>query len=57
MPEIPLVPTHWRFPAHPASVRRARCAVAASLPDALRPRLGDDLSLLASELVTNASAP
>ncbi|MEV0274874.1 ATP-binding protein [Streptomyces sp. NPDC050610] len=54
MPEIPLVPAHWRFPAHPASVRRARCAVAESLPDVLRPRLGDDLSLLTSELVTNA---
>ncbi|MDH6627468.1 hypothetical protein M2271_005294 [Streptomyces sp. LBL] len=23
MPEIPLVPAHWRFPAHPASVRGA----------------------------------
>ncbi|MEU7043646.1 ATP-binding protein [Streptomyces varsoviensis] len=54
MPDIPLVPAHWRFPAQPASVRRARHAVAASLPDVLRPRLGDDLSLLTSELVTNA---
>ncbi|MFJ2113397.1 MULTISPECIES: ATP-binding protein [unclassified Streptomyces] len=54
MPEIPLVPAHWRFPAHPASVRRARHAVAASLPDALRPHFGDDLGLLTSELVTNA---
>ncbi|WP_369030744.1 ATP-binding protein [Streptomyces adonidis] len=54
MPEIPLVPTHWRFPAHPASVRRARHAVAESLPDVLRPQLGDDLGLLTSELLTNA---
>ncbi|WP_460064962.1 ATP-binding protein [Streptomyces sp. YKOK-I1] len=54
MPEIPLVPVHWRFPAHPASVGRARHAVAASLPDILRPHLGDDLGLLTSELVTNA---
>ncbi|WP_405629974.1 ATP-binding protein [Streptomyces sp. NBC_00016] len=54
MPEIPLVPAHWRFPAQPASVRRARHAVAEVLPDALRPHLGDDLGLLTSELVTNA---
>ncbi|MEV7287245.1 ATP-binding protein [Streptomyces sp. NPDC093252] len=54
MPEIPPVPAHWRFPAHPASVRRARRAVAEALPCALRPHLHDDLSLLTSELVTNA---
>uniref|UniRef100_A0AAU3HYH8 ATP-binding protein n=1 Tax=Streptomyces sp. NBC_01393 TaxID=2903851 RepID=A0AAU3HYH8_9ACTN len=54
MPEIPLVPVHWRFPAHPTSVRRARHAVVESLPYVLRPCLGDDLCLLASELVTNA---
>ncbi|MEU3249571.1 ATP-binding protein [Streptomyces sp. NPDC006997] len=54
MPEIPLVPAHWHFPAHPASVRRARHAVAESLPDVLRPHLADDLKLLTSELVTNA---
>ncbi|WP_308403626.1 ATP-binding protein [Streptomyces niphimycinicus] len=54
MPEIPLVPAHWRFPARPTSVRRARHAVAESLPQVLRPHLGDDLGLLASELVTNA---
>ncbi|MFF6810442.1 ATP-binding protein [Streptomyces sp. NPDC012403] len=54
MPEIPLVPVHWHFPAHPASVRRARHAVAESLPHVLRPHLGDDLGLLTSELVTNA---
>lgn len=54
MPEIPLVPAHWRFPAHPTSVRRARYAVAESLPQVLRPHLGDDLGLLTSELVTNA---
>ena len=54
MPEIPLVPVLWRFPAHPASVRRARHVVAEALPDAFRPQLGDDLRLLTSELVTNA---
>ncbi|MFK0114266.1 ATP-binding protein [Streptomyces sp. NPDC090994] len=54
MPEIPPVPAHWRFPAHPASVRRARHAVTEALPQALRPHLGDDLRLLTSELVTNA---
>ncbi|MFZ4151150.1 ATP-binding protein [Streptomyces pseudogriseolus] len=54
MPEIPPVPLHWHLPAHPASVRRARHAVTASLPHALRPHLGEDLSLLTSELVTNA---
>ncbi|GGY85380.1 ATP-binding protein [Streptomyces nitrosporeus] len=54
MPEIPLVPSHWRFPAHPASVRRARHAVTESLPTVLRPQLGDSLSLLTSELLTNA---
>ncbi|MBT2410068.1 ATP-binding protein [Streptomyces sp. ISL-12] len=54
MPEVPPVPAHWRFPAHPASVRRARHAVAEALPQVLRPHLGDDLSLLTSELVTNA---
>ncbi|MGX1091267.1 two-component sensor histidine kinase [Streptomyces albogriseolus] len=54
MPEIPPVPIHWHFPAHPASVRRARHAVTESLPHSLRPRLGDDLGLLTSELVTNA---
>ncbi|MET8948577.1 ATP-binding protein [Streptomyces sp. NPDC004542] len=54
MPEVPLVPAHWRFPAHPTSVRRARHAVAESLPDVLRPHLGDILCLLTSELVTNA---
>ncbi|MFH8792883.1 ATP-binding protein [Streptomyces sp. NPDC017941] len=54
MPEIPVVPVFWHFPAHPASVRRARRAVAESLPCDLRPHLGDDLGLLTSELVTNA---
>ncbi|MBU6530164.1 ATP-binding protein [Streptomyces mayonensis] len=54
MPEIPHIPAHWRFPAHPASVGRARHAVAESLPHVLRPHLGDDLRLLTSELVTNA---
>ncbi|WP_405537979.1 ATP-binding protein [Streptomyces sp. NBC_00075] len=54
MPEIPLVPAHWRFPAHPASVRQARHAVTQSLPDVLRRQLGYDLGLLTSELLTNA---
>jgi anti-sigma regulatory factor (Ser/Thr protein kinase) len=54
MPEIPLVPSLWRFPAHPASVRRARHAVAEALSYGLPPRLAADLGLLTSELVTNA---
>lgn len=54
MPEIPSVPFLWRFPAHPASVSRARQAVAGALPYRLRPHLADDLGLLTSELVTNA---
>ncbi|GHH78169.1 hypothetical protein GCM10018793_27970 [Streptomyces sulfonofaciens] len=54
MPEIPVVPAHWRFPAHPVSVPRARRAVADALPQDLRPRLTDELGLLTSELVTNA---
>lgn len=54
MPEIPLVPSLWRFPAHPASVRRARRAVAEALPADLSPELTADLGLVTSELVTNA---
>jgi anti-sigma regulatory factor (Ser/Thr protein kinase) len=54
IPAIPAVPSVWRFPAHPASVRRARHAVAEALPCGLRSHLGDDIGLLTSELVTNA---
>ena len=54
MPDIPLVPSLWQFPAHPASVGRARRAVAQTLPQDLRRCLADDLGLLTSELVTNA---
>ncbi|WP_255954729.1 ATP-binding protein [Streptomyces odontomachi] len=54
MPEIPVVPAHWRFPARPLSVRRARCAVAGALPKGVRGQLADELGLLTSELVTNA---
>lgn len=54
MPEIPVVPALWRFPAHPASVGRARHAVAGALPYGSAPRLGAELELIASELVTNA---
>src|SRR5690348_1208353 len=54
MPDIPSVPSLWRFPAHPASVSRARQAVAEALPRHLWPHLIDDLGLLTSELVTNA---
>lgn len=54
MPEIPLVPSHWRFPARPISVRRARQAVVESLAPTARCQLGSDLALLTSELVTNA---
>jgi anti-sigma regulatory factor (Ser/Thr protein kinase) len=42
------------FPVDPASVRRARQAVAEALPHGCRPQLTDDLGLLTSELVTNA---
>jgi anti-sigma regulatory factor (Ser/Thr protein kinase) len=54
MPDIPLVPSLWRFPVHPASVRRARHVVGEALPYGLRPQLASDLRLLTSELVTNA---
>lgn len=54
MPEIPLVPSLWRFPAHPASVARAREAVTTALPTGLPPEVAGDLRLLTSELVTNA---
>ncbi|MFI1108207.1 MULTISPECIES: ATP-binding protein [Streptomyces] len=54
MPEIPLVPSLWRFPARPASVARARRAVVEALPRGLWPQIGEDLHLLTSELVTNA---
>ncbi|WP_320773579.1 ATP-binding protein [Streptomyces sp. CRN 30] len=54
MLDIPHVPDLWRFPARPTSVRRARRAVAESLPQELRPGLGGELALLTSELVTNA---
>ena len=54
MSVIPLMPSHWLFPAHPASVRRARHVVAEALPHVLRPALSDSLALLTSELVTNA---
>lgn len=54
IPAIPVVPAHWRFPADPASVRRARQAVAEALPRDCRPQLGDELGLVTSELVTNA---
>lgn len=53
-PAVPTVPSHWMFPAEPASVMRARQAVAAALPYTYRAQLSDDLGLLASELVTNA---
>lgn len=50
MPEIPVLPAVWRFPAHPASVGRARHAVVGVTPR----QLHDELGLIASELVTNA---
>ncbi|MEV6005200.1 ATP-binding protein [Streptomyces sp. NPDC051976] len=54
MPEIPQIPSLWRFAAHPASVGRARRAVAEALPRGVARGVGDDLGLLTSELVTNA---
>lgn len=53
-PPIPPLPVRWALPADPRSVPRARRAVLDALPRPHRPRLGDDLQLLASELVTNA---
>ncbi|WP_326796849.1 ATP-binding protein [Streptomyces sp. NBC_01808] len=53
-PTIPPLPVRCVFPAHPLSVPRARRAVLDALPRPHHPRLGDDLQLLASELVTNA---
>ncbi|MFF7247851.1 ATP-binding protein [Embleya sp. NPDC008237] len=54
VPAIPVIPSHWSFPAEPASVGRARCAVAGALPRGCRPELADELVLVTSELVTNA---
>ena len=54
MPEIPLVPSLWRFPAHPASVGRARAVVAEVRPAGLPAEVALDLRLVTSELVTNA---
>jgi two-component sensor histidine kinase len=51
---VPGVPDHWTFPSHPASVRKARQAVADALPVGCLPELAVDLGLLVSELVTNA---
>ena len=53
-PPIPPLPVRWTFPAHPLWVQRVRHAVLDALPRAHHPRLGDELQLLASELVTNA---
>jgi anti-sigma regulatory factor (Ser/Thr protein kinase) len=54
VPEIPVVPALWRFPAHPASAGRARRALADWLPKDVPDELHADLTLLTSELVTNA---
>ncbi|MBL1068034.1 ATP-binding protein [Streptomyces sp. 7-21] len=54
MADVPPVPRHWRFPARPSSVSQARHAVTEALPGQLMPTLQDNLSLLTSELVTNA---
>jgi Anti-sigma regulatory factor (Ser/Thr protein kinase) len=53
-PVIPVIPSFWRLPADPASVRLARRVVAESLPYDGRSQLAGDLGLLTSELVTNA---
>lgn len=53
-PAIPAIPSHWRFPADPASVGQARQAVVEALPHDSGPQLIDTLRLLTSELVTNA---
>lgn len=58
MPEqeitVPLVPAHWTFPAHPSSVGRARRALSEVLPEPCSARFTEELTLIASELVTNA---
>lgn len=54
VPAVPVVPSHWRFPADAASVRRARRAVDDALPYGLNHQLTAELGLLTSELVTNA---
>jgi anti-sigma regulatory factor (Ser/Thr protein kinase) len=51
---VPTIPSHWTFPADPASVRRARWAVADALPADCAAQLAYDIVLLTSELVTNA---
>ncbi|MBV9026304.1 MAG: ATP-binding protein [Streptomycetaceae bacterium] len=53
-PRVPTIPSHWMFPADPASVCRARRAVTEALPVGSSAQLTDDIGLLASELVTNA---
>ncbi|MCC9307261.1 ATP-binding protein [Kitasatospora sp. RB6PN24] len=51
---LPALPRHWRFPAEPASVPRARRALSDALPDHCPAQLAYELRLLATELVTNA---
>lgn len=51
---IPPLPRHWRFPSEPASVPRARRAIADALPDHCPTQLSYELRLLTTELVTNA---
>jgi anti-sigma regulatory factor (Ser/Thr protein kinase) len=53
-PHVPTVPSHWMFPADPASVQRARRVVMEALPADSTVQLTDDIGLLTSELVTNA---
>ncbi len=55
MPDIPAVPRLWRFPAEPASVPRARRAVAEALPASLTSQLRCDLGLVTSELAPTPS--
>jgi len=52
--DVPRVPDHWTFPYHPASVRQARHAVSAALPTTFPVEVLDELTLVTSELVTNA---
>lgn len=54
MPEIPAVPALWRFPAHPASVGRARHLLDEWLAPAIDASTRAELALLTSELLTNA---
>lgn len=53
-PNVPPIPVQWTLPSHPSSVRRARNLVTDLLPEQHRDHLAPDLTVITSELVTNA---